>query len=595
MYIMDEMKNILQDKSVDNDLSKLKCFLLEKYQYILGNVNENDLSIPRIVELIVDYYESIIFYMPGNVYWIDKQGITVGCNKNVLDMFGFESLKEFKGLTFEDQGKIGGWSKEATLSFKKDTLEVINTGKAKLNIEEPIIPHADGNLIYFLNSRVPLFDHSGSVIAVVGIGFDITERKNMEKELKEAKEKAEIANRAKTEFLKNMSHDIRTPLSGIIGFAELLNNENNKNKINKFTTSLVKSSKELLRFLNEVLESINVASGEINVLNKTFNLKKRLYEVINLYRPKAFEKKINLHFVFDENVPQYVIGDPMRIYRIVLELVGNSLKFTNQGYVKVSVKLDKKDEFKIIIRIEIEDSGSGIPAEKQQDLFERFKRLTPSYDGTYNGSGLGLFIVKRFIDDLDGEIYIKSDINNGTKFICLIPLVETVKNDCFEKDMPFADRALFHEMPIDSLQKKSVIPKSTIRVLVVEDQIPSSIVVTEILNCFGCNVDVALDGKTAICFFENNQYDLVLMDIGLPDINGYEVAKKMRLHEKSSNSRVPIVSLTTHFCVEEQQRCLEASIDGIFTKPLLKKTMKDIFEIFVPEFVVKKHASQNQV
>jgi PAS domain S-box-containing protein len=181
-----------------------------------------NVSIEKIVDNIVSYYEDVINCMPGNVYWLDKNCVTVGCNKNVLEMFGFKSLSDFKGLTFEEMGKAGNWTTQATKAFKKDSLDVIRSGKAKLNIEEPPIPHHSGKTIYFLTSRVPLFNAAKEVVGVVGISIDITERKKMEEDLRKAKEAAEQANKAKSEFISNMTHDIRTPLTGIIGISEML-------------------------------------------------------------------------------------------------------------------------------------------------------------------------------------------------------------------------------------------------------------------------------------------------------------------------------------------------------------------------------------
>ena len=575
-------KKISTNSALDlNDINDLKCFLLDKYHSIIGTNNNKQLSIEKIVEHIIYYYESIISCMPGNVYWLDKNGTALGCNKNVLKMFGLKSLSEFKGLTFEEMGKIGKWSLEATQSFKQDTLKVINTGKAKLNIEEPIIPNVDGKLISFLTSRVPLFDHTDSIIAVVGISIDITDRKNMEQALQEAKEKADAANKAKTEFLKSMRHDIRTPLSGIIGFAELLNNETNKERITEFTNGLIQSSKELLKFLNEVLESINVASGEIPLLKKTFSLKDKLTDIIKLYRPKAFEKELNLEFIFDEAIPKYVIGDPVRIYRIILELVGNALKFTQKGHVKIFAKLAKKNDSKLIIKIEVEDTGPGIPEEKKQELFIRFKRLIPSYGGVYKGSGLGLFIAKQFIDDLEGEIYIENNTKQGAKFICLFPIRSSLIDEYVEEDKLAVDYVIFDNIPIKLPKLPTSNPTKNCRILIVEDQIQSSIVVKYLLNDFGYTADIAHDGQTAIESFKNNHYGLILMDIGLPDINGYEVTKKIRSLEKVSlKNRVSIVALTAHFSAEEKQHCLDASMGAIFTKPLSKEKMINILETF---------------
>ncbi|PJD94004.1 MAG: hypothetical protein CK423_06690, partial [Legionella sp.] len=176
---------------------------------------ESKLRLPAntqlFIEQIINYYETLLLCMPGNVYWLDNNGIAVGCNKNVLDMFGLTSIEQFKGLSFEDMAKIANWSDKTTQSFKQDTLDVIKTGVAKTQIEEPPINHSNGKLIYFLTHRVPLIDKNNRVLGVVGISVDITERKILEMQIKKAKEAAEAANLAKTEFIANMSHDIRTP------------------------------------------------------------------------------------------------------------------------------------------------------------------------------------------------------------------------------------------------------------------------------------------------------------------------------------------------------------------------------------------------
>jgi len=409
----------------------IKNLLCKKYSNIFDGVNPENLSIEEIFDITVKYFESIINCMPGNVYWLDKDSKVVGCNENVLKNFGFKHVDSMKGLTFQDMGEIAHWPLETTMSFANDTLEVIQTKKAKLNIEEPPIPSFDGGLIHFLTSRVPLFNKNGDVIGIVGVSTDITERKKMEVNLLKEKKKAEIANLAKTEFLENMRHDIRTPLVGIIGFSELLQDITDPNTLNEYTTLLAQSCKELLRFLNEVLESIHVASGEIPLLKKKFSLRDVVGKLVTLNSPKAKDKKITLNIIGDDKIPKYVIGDPVRIYRIILELLVNALKFTpHSGHIDISLQLAKKTNNNLIVKLIVADNGPGIPVDRQQELFMRFKRLVPSYQGIYKGSGLGLSIVKQFIDDLEGEIYIESlPAKSGTKFICLLPLKAALLND----------------------------------------------------------------------------------------------------------------------------------------------------------------------
>ncbi len=273
---------------------------------------------------------------------------------------------------------------------------------------------------------MPLFDNAGFVVGMVGISIDITERKKAEVELKIAKDAAERANHAKTAFLENIRHDIRTPLSGILGFAEILKNEKNPDKIEDYANKLAKSSNQLLNFLNTVLESIHIASGEIPIMHQRFNLSDIFQNLNDLYQPKAHEKQLGLNFHFDTKHSPYLIGDSIRIYRIILELLGNSLKFTQEGQVNVYAKLTKKNDQNTIIQIEIEDTGPGISVENQPQLFMPFKRFTPSYQGAYKGSGLGLSTVKQFINDLQGEVHYDSNNITGAKFICLIPVKEAL-------------------------------------------------------------------------------------------------------------------------------------------------------------------------
>ncbi|WP_298628374.1 histidine kinase dimerization/phospho-acceptor domain-containing protein [uncultured Legionella sp.] len=307
--------------------------LLEQLDRLLDIGYKHDLSIETLLEHIVHYYETIIGCMPGNVYWLDKHGKTVGCNKNVLTMFGLDSITQFKGLSFEEMGQIGHWTDTAIQSFKKDTLDVLHTGTSKLNVEEPPIPHHDGRIIYFLTHRVPLFDNKKNIIGVVGISLDITERKQLELELKSAKERAEAANNAKTEFLTNMRHDIRTPLSGIVGFSELLKSESTEARIKEYADNLITSSHALLSLMDEVLEAVRVSSGEIPMLKRKFSLMQTFEQVIDLNQARAHEKKLNLSLTMDTKLPRFVIGDKIRVHRIALELIGNALNFTDNGHV----------------------------------------------------------------------------------------------------------------------------------------------------------------------------------------------------------------------------------------------------------------------
>ncbi|WP_298624433.1 response regulator [uncultured Legionella sp.] len=429
-----------------------------------------------------------------------------------------------------------------------------------------------------MTSRVPLFDKNGIISGVAGISTDISE-------LLLEKEKAEVANRAKTEFLENMRHDIRTPLTGIVGFADLLKMESDNPLIKEYSENLVASSHALLDLLDEVLEAIPVSSGEIPKLKKKFNLRHALNHVIELNRAKAAQKKLALSLQFDEKIPHYVIGDKVRLHRVALELVANALNFTDSGHVTLSAFLAKRHQRELIIKFVIEDSGIGIPKDKQQEIYVQFKRLTPSYQGIYKGAGLGLAVVKQFIDELGGEIYVESESRKGSRFTCVIPLQEPLLeddlgiNDELEEllDSPY-EKTYAQEIKPVCLDTQGQLH----HVLVVEDNPIAQIVAKSILSKLNCAADIAETGKKAVESWKSHHYDLIFMDIGLPDMDGYEVTHLIRVHELAKKTHTPIIALTAHAGDENKKRCIDAGMNAVITKPLTAVNCTDILEAFIP-------------
>ena len=362
--------------------------------------------------------------MPGNVYWMDKNGHAIGCNQNVLDMFAMESIDQFSGLSFQEMGVIGNWSKNAVESFKKDTLDVISTGNPRLNIEELPIPNASGKEIYYLTNRVPLLDENHEVMGVVGISIDITERKEMETALRLEKIKAEAANHAKNEFIMNMSHDIRTPLSGILGMSNLLLAEKLEPQHIKYINWVHESSEQLLKMLTDVLDDVsadNISAADVRIEN--FNVRDVIEEIIQLERPSMIVKGLELITDVASDIPQVLRCDHVKIHRILLNLVSNAIKFTNNGHVKILVKRKPTtDNTMCMLQFQVIDTGVGIPVSCQEKVFERFFRVSPSYKGLYEGYGLGLHIAQSYAHLLGGRIYFTSELNVGTTFYFEVPV-----------------------------------------------------------------------------------------------------------------------------------------------------------------------------
>jgi two-component system, OmpR family, aerobic respiration control sensor histidine kinase ArcB len=508
--------------------------------------------------------------LPVNINIVDTNGYIAWGNKRMLEALRLTSLDQFVGK------HISNWNEpnEIRWDYCKKVLE---TSK-EVTVEESY------ENAYYLAIRKPII-RDGEIQGILGISIDITERKKLEENLNIALEKAEVANQAKTEFLENMRHDIRTPLTGIIGCAQIIQAEENKSeKIAEFANDLVQSGEALLEFLNKVLESIAVATGEIPLLKKKFDFRKQLDRIIQLNQSLAAKKNLVLTADYDEKISKYLIGAPIRLQRIVLELITNALTFTHEGKVSLIAKLEKQESQRVIVKIIVKDTGIGIPLEKQHEIYIRFKRLTPSYQGIYSGTGLGLSLVKQFLDDLEGEIYLESRLNQGSTFTCLIPFQEPLTQDAFgvdETPMIIRDMRKISAAVRPSANAHAITaPATKSRILFIEDQPIAAKVGQQVLSALNCHVDIAVDGASALERVQHENYDLIFMDIGLPDTDGIALTYRIRLAQWKRNTSVPIIGLTAHIHVENKQRCLAAGMNAVFTKPLTKKMASEILDAF---------------
>lgn len=532
--------------------------------------------------------DSLLTHLPGHIYWKDLNSVFVRCNDLQAKSAGFSNRNDLIGKSDYEMP----WKADADLLRKSD-LEVIENQKI-LSFEETSQTVNSDKVSIFLSKKAPLYDKHGAIIGILGVSIDITDRKEMEETLRCAQVNAEAANQAKTEFLANMRHDVRTPLSGIVGFSEILKNESKEQHTKEYADNLIASSYALLDLMDEVLEAVRVSSGEIPKLKRKFDLNALLNKVIDLHKAKAAEKKILLNAIIDKKLPHYVIGDKIRIQRITSELIGNALNFTQKGHVTLTVELAKIQNKDLIIRIKVSDSGIGIPKDKQQDIYLQFKRLTPSYEGLYKGAGLGLYVVKQFIDELNGEIYVKSKLGEGTSFTCLIPLQESLLDDCegVEEDSEFEMKP-YLSPPSPQISPNSHEDKRN-KVLVVEDNAIAQKVAKTLLNSLDCQVEVASSGQEAIENIKQNHYDLIFMDIGLGEgADGYEVTRQIRKQEKE-NEHTPIVALTAHAAEENKQNCIEAGMDAVLSKPITKTHASNILNHFVrtPESLEREKREQ---
>lgn len=363
------------------------------------------------------YLDNIINNLPHFIFWKDADSVFQGCNKKFAESVSLESPKDIIGKTDYDMP----WSKRQSDLYREDDQRVIDTGIAKLNYEEKQ-RQLDNTEKVMLVSKVPIYDESKKIIGVLGIYTDITDRKQAEEALRIAKEEAEKANKIKSEFIRNMEHDVRTPFNGIWGLASYLWEHEPEGEKKELLGDIVQSAKELLDYCNGILDFSRIEHRSLAVIEKKFDIKTFMENIISVETPAAKIKKLALPLECPADIPRYVIGDQYRLQRILINLVSNAIKFTKTGYVKLGVKFIKQlNERTIFLAFIVEDSGIGIPQEKQDFIYEKFTKINPSNEGIYKGIGLGLRIVKQFIEELGGEIQLKSEIGKGSRFVCTIP------------------------------------------------------------------------------------------------------------------------------------------------------------------------------
>ena len=497
------------------------------------------------------FLNEIVFRMPGYVFWKNRQYVYLGCNENLVKAAGLSSPADFIGKTDYELP----WSSHAN-EFQRDDESVMQSGLPRLNIEEKLV-HTNGKISIVLSNKVPLKDTNGVVIGIIAIASDITERKNIEQQLIRAKELAESAALAKTEFIANMSHDIRTPLAGICGLSEILEVTLQDPKQKNDAHLLYESGQELLQMLNDILDDIKAdKSREKDIKYELVDLRQCVQNLIKLEGPTIAVKQLKMTYHIDENIPNYIFSDRKKIHRILLNLVGNAIKFTPSGQISIHVKCLERTASHIHVQFSVADTGIGIPKELQNKVFDRFFRANPSYHGIYKGYGLGLHIAHAYANLLGGRITLSSQESVGSTFYfdlnCEITVSPISKDHSKEPLSP------------SSFTQDKKIP----HVLLVEDNPIALRVLQATVSQIGCYCTSAVNGTAALELIKSTPFDFVITDISLPDISGIQLTERIREWEKAQNkSSMPIIGLTGHVKETAMVECLHSGMNNVFNKP----------------------------
>ncbi|MGC2420154.1 MAG: response regulator [Candidatus Acidiferrales bacterium] len=647
---------------------------------------------------------TLIDNVPDFMYVKDADSRFLVANLPVARQMGVQTPEELTG-----KNDFDFYPHDLAAAFLEDEQSVIRSGRPLHNREETGMDRM-GNVTNILTTKVPLHDSSGRVIGIAGIGRDITELKRAETKLIRALEAAEVARLAKSEFLANMSHEIRTPMNGIIGMTELTLETHLTQEQREYLKMVKDSADSLLTLLNDILDFSKIEAGKLDFETIRFSLRNNLDDAVNLLGYRAHQKGLELACHILPDVPDGLQGDPGRLRQVIVNLVGNAIKFTSEGEVVLRVETETVSSDQVVLHFAVTDTGIGIPEQKQQDIFEAFTQADGSTTRTYGGTGLGLTISARLVAMMGGSIWVESQFGHGSTFHFTArfalqedssrraePLTEEQLHDLpvlivddnatnrrilnetllgwqmrpalaeggkqglailreaqargntfplvlldaqmpemdgfsmaqeIKQDPRFAktvfimltsaglrgDAARCHAAGIDAYLPKpvkrsdlleaikmSLAPREQagrnaplltrhslrerrrrLKILLAEDNPVNQILAKRLLEKRGHTIVVVGTGQRAIEILDELPFDLVLMDVEMPDMDGLDAAATIRKREKSTGNRIPIIAMTAHAMPGDRERCIQAGMDSYISKPLQTKQLFAAIEALLP-------------
>ena len=637
-------------------------------------------------------YHALVESLPINVFRKDSHGRILFANQRFCKEVGMP-LEQLLGKT--DTELFGT---EIGEKYEADDRHVIESGEIFHDIE---LHPGDGSVKHVEVLKAPVTDTKGVRVGTQGMFWDVTDRVEAEQALRHAKEIAENASQAKSDFLANVSHEIRTPMNGIIGMSELVMQDLEEGKARERVEMILESGESLLRLINEILDFSKIESGKVNLETERFDLRERIGDTMRSFGFRAHEKKVELILHFDPSLPGEVVGDLSRLRQVVVNLVGNAIKFTDQGHVFFSAQSKKQTAEDVTIEFTVVDTGIGIPEEDHDKIFREFEQVDSSTTREFGGTGLGLAISSKIVEMMGGKLVVESSPGIGSRFTfeakffkgtgvnslnaeehifigksVLVVTGHRILSESLQQrlawhrmivgsvtDCDHAKRLLVQHaeektpveillldamMPaakpllrwladheevstpklillnssarVDSLtvpdglevvqqilkpvkssdlrnafmaaiagtdteiqpvtEETPTGPNRKLDILLVEDNIINQKLAMALLQQNGHTVSLACDGAQAVKFFQQGSFDLVLMDIQMPVMDGFEATKRIRNHEskQSSIAETPIIALTAYASSADRERCLAAGMNEYISKPIRANALHRLIE-----------------
>lgn len=552
--IIDSQEKLVKEMTSHSEEINSHNRILEQKNTELRNEIIERIRVEAALKESEGLVRAIINTTPAALAYINSQGSYLHVNDYWANIFGINKADI-----------IGSGITDNYYSLPAEITESIEKGEFASREFSISSDGASKSFIFYIN---PHYSANGDLLGKVLFMADVSKLKEYEKELLKSREEAVIANKHKSDFLASMSHEIRTPMNAIIGFSELLQNRLKNNKNLEYLNSIVTSGRNLLKIINDILDLSKIEANKFELQIDTADIRNVIFDIEQIFSIKVSQKGLLLRTKVDDKIPGWLLIDESRIRQILLNIVGNSVKFTSSGYIEIDVRADKIDTRKkqADISIDIIDSGIGIAEAELQKIFEAFHQPGDQKLKTYGGTGLGLTISKKLVEMMNGSISVESRLNHGTKFTVRLPGIGIPGESTLKRDIVANDSGKGYNF-------------RNARVLIVDDIEFNRRLIAELLKSYNLSVFEAGSGEEALALSNDMNPDMVLLDMKMPDMNGYECAQIMK--QNSFGTKFPIVLISAS-TMKSDEASIFACFDEYMLKPVIKADLLRILKKFLP-------------
>ncbi len=524
--------------------------ITRKRNRLIIKEKESRLALEQNYALMHDFYENT----PIGFHSIDIEGNILDINNIELEWLGYKREEVVGKMNFEEI------TVRNTENLQELFGELVRTGK--LNNLEGTFIRKDGSLIPIMTNSRLIYNEKGQIDNIKVAVMNFSEKRKIDDQLKRAKEIAEQSSLLKDQFVANVSHEIRTPLNAILSFSKLLERTPLNERQKEFASSIHNGSKNLLTIINDILDFSKIEAGVLRVEKTPFNPRNVIDTVVHMFSYKAEEKKIAFDIKVSDEIPEVIVGDASRLTQILVNLLGNAFKFTDKGKVLLDISMVQKGNDSVRLLFKVQDTGIGIPSAKLNKIFKRFGQVSTDSTRRFGGAGLGLTITKQLVELQKGSIQVESVFGEGSSFMIEISY----------------GMGMLEEQASDELFKLT--PNKEMAILVAEDN-PTNRRIFELqFDNWGFTADFAVNGQVAVDMFREKTYDIVLMDIQMPEMDGYTATQVIRQELKST---IPIIAITAHAFRGEREKCISYGMNDYLTKPIKEKELFDLLKRYLPD------------